>query len=823
MKITITMSKRLLQGTKFQANTMIVIMKESFISRQFLFVLLSIFLITTSMQAQESILVGTTTRQMIVYAPAGIVSNRPLIISMHGMNQTMTDQKNQTQFQSVAAANNFVLVFPQSIGTMWQLYGTTDTDFILAIIDEMYKRYGIDRDRVYLSGFSMGGMMTYYAATVIADKIAAFAPVSGFLMDGPNTNSSRPIPIIHIHGMDDTFVPYSNVQTHIDAWVKRNGCPTTAVVTKPYPANAPASLSSKKYYSPGKEGVEVVFISVAGVGHWYSDNNWSSDGIFSSQEIWNFCKKYSLKDGVPEFKYASVTNDNPKQIQVVLSKSVVNENSYTGFTVKIDSKVATIDNVVLCDTNKVAINLSGSILKDNAVTLSYSNGNVVSTSLWKKLINFTDTLVDNLLKGSSPQIIEVTTDVNGSALLVKFNKKMQNPSDVSALALNAQYNGQMSIPVQQGSFFNNDSTTLSFSLGTKVYRDYQLSLTYSGSNIVSADNGLMKTIADFPVTNISTGLPVHISSGKIGTDGLTLSMEFSKPMLLSNAQSGYFTLYINGGSVTSKGFSVSSKIIQLTLSKSVHYGDTVTISYTPRDITAADKGLLEGFSNFAIANQVNAPVWIAMPGKVEAENFAFKSGMQAETTSDVGGGQNLGYIGNGDWAEYTIENNTSNTDFQISFRLAATSASGVIDYYVDDKYIGRVNAPNTGNWQMYQSVSKNIILTQGKHYLKIIATVSGFNINYMDVQDIKTGVSNITDENVSIYPNPVSNEMIISSPNFQYNKIEIFDVLGKLVSSKATAGEPVSHLPVHLSNGMYFVKISNGVQYQLKKFMVVNK
>src|ERR1035437_8735898 len=276
----ITMRNRLLQSCKFHAKDMIVIMTEKIISRQFLFVLLSIFLFTNGLKAQESIQVGTTTRQMIVYAPVGIQQNRPLVISMHGMNQTMTDQKNQTQFQSVAAANNFVLVFPQSIGTQWQLYGTTDTDFILAIIDEMYKRYGIDRDRVYLSGFSMGGMMTYYAATMIADKIAAFAPVSGYLMSGPNTNSSRPIPIIHVHGMDDGTVTYSNAQSHIDAWVKRNGWLTTPVITKPYPANIPTSLSSKKYYGPGpgKEHVEVVFISVAGVGHWYSDN---SGGVFT--------------------------------------------------------------------------------------------------------------------------------------------------------------------------------------------------------------------------------------------------------------------------------------------------------------------------------------------------------------------------------------------------------------------------------------------------------------------------------------------------------------------------------------------------------------
>jgi len=805
------MSNRLLLGTKFQA---------IIVSRRFLVVLLSVFLFTTGLKAQESLQVGTTTRQMIVYAPLGIQQNSPLVISMHGMNQTMNDQKNQTQFQSVAAANNFVLVFPQSNGSMWDLNGTSDIDFILAIINEMYKRYGIDRDRVYLSGFSMGGMMTYYAATKIADKIAAFAPVSGYLMSGPNTNSSRPIPIIHVHGMDDGFVTYSNAQSHIDAWVKRNGCPTTPVVTKPYPANIPTSLSSKKYYGPGKEGVEVVFISVAGVGHWYSDN---SGGVFTSLDIWNFCKNYSLKEGVPEFVSASVTDKNTKQIQVVLNKSVVKVNRFSGFTLKIDGQVATIDSVVLCDTNKVAINISQSILKDNAITVSYSNGNVVSTSLGKKMLNVTDKFVNNLLKGASPQIMEVTTNVDGNALLMKFSKKMQIPSDISAMALNAQFNGQISIPVLQCSFFNNDSTTLSFSLGSPVYRDYTLSLTYSGSNIVSADNGLQKAITNFPVTNNSNGLPVHINSGIIGSDGITLSLEFSKAMALTYAQFGYFTLAVNGKSVPSSGYVVLNNTIQLTLSKCVHYGDSLKVSYALKSITAADKGPLDGFSNLVVTNQISAPVWVAMPGKIEAENFNFKLGMQAETAGDVGGGQDLGSIGDGNWAEYAIENNTANTGYLVSFRVASPNTGGSINYYVDDKSAGSISVPNTGDWQVYQSVARYISIAPGKHYLKVVASKSGFNFNYMDIQSKQTGIEEVSEANITIYPNPVSNELVISSTDFQHKKIDILDVMGKLVSSRVTAGEPVLHLPVHLSDGIYFVKISNETQYQLKKFIVLNK
>jgi len=246
------MSNRLLQRGKFYTKTRIAIITKKNIGRQFLFVLLNVFLIPFCSTAQESIQVGTSTRQMIVYAPTGIEQNTPLVISMHGRGQTMYDQKNQTQFQSVAQANNFVLVFPQSDGSDWQLWGDNDINFILTIIDEMNTRYGIDRNRVYLSGFSMGGMMTYYAATKIADKIAAYAPVGGFLMGGPDTNSSRPIPIIHIHGADDNFVPHSRVQECMDAWIARNECSTTPVVTNPYPANVSTAKSVKKYWGPGK-------------------------------------------------------------------------------------------------------------------------------------------------------------------------------------------------------------------------------------------------------------------------------------------------------------------------------------------------------------------------------------------------------------------------------------------------------------------------------------------------------------------------------------------------------------------------------------------
>jgi uncharacterized repeat protein (TIGR02059 family) len=792
------------------------------IYKHFFIAFIALLLFAVNANAQESIKVGAATRQMIVYAPSGISQNRPLVISMHGRGQTMYDQKNQTQFQSVAQTNNFVLVFPQSDGNDWQLWGDNDINFILAIIDEMYNRYGIDRNRVYLSGFSMGGMMSYYAATRIADKIAAFAPVSGFLMSGPNTNSSRPVPIIHIHGADDTFVPYANVQTHMDAWIARNGCPTIPVVTSPYPANYPNAKSTKKYWGVGKEKVEVVCISVAGVGHWYSDWCDGVNGVFSSQAIWEFCSKYSLKDGLPEFKSASVTEVDPSQITVELTQPIVSAVSYTGFAVKIDGVSATVNSVVLNGTNKLTIQLGAAIVKDNEVTLSYSNGNVVSVDYEKKLVKFFDVPVGNLRDGAAPTIVEAKTDANGDKLLVKFNKAMQLPANVSDMLFKADYNGQINIPVRGCSAVDNDATMLSFSLGQKVYRDYKLSLSYSGSTIQSADAGVLKALSGLSVANIANGLPAHINSATVCADGITLSMVFSKTMALTNAQSGYLVLKANGKSVGCRSYSVSGSTIQYTLSQCLHDGDELGLDYAQQDIKAADNGPLDGFSNFTVTNQVVAPVWKSVPAKIEAENYTFKWGMQAETTSDVDGGQNLGYIADGNWLEYTIDNASSQTDFQISIRLAAPFLYGIIDYYIDDVYQGRINAPNTGNWQVFQSVVGNITIGAGKHYLKLVATKAGFNLNYFEIKSTSTGVSELAGAKVTICPNPVSTELVVNADGFRHNKIEVLDATGKLLLQQATAGEAVVKIPVEMANGLYFMRLSNGVQSQLSKFMVVN-
>jgi hypothetical protein len=524
-------------------------------------------------------------------------------------------------------------------------------------------------------------------------------------------------------------------------------------------------------------------------------------------------------DGTPEYEYASVTDNNPKQILVIISKPVKKVNNFEGFTIKIDSQVVEIDSVVLVDsTNQLVINLSDSILNDNEIVFSYINGNVVSI-YEKNLVNFNDTLVDNLLKGASPRITELKTNEDGDTLIAEFNMKMQVPSDLSALTLDAQYNGHMSIPILQSSFFDNDSTLLLFSLEEQVYADYRLLLSYSGNNIISSDGGLLKTFSDFPATNNSQGLPVQIDSGRIESDGISVILEFSKPLAIAIGQSATFTLKVNRKSVSFKEFFTLKNTISFTLLNNVHYDDTVTVSYTPGNIIANDQGILEGFSDFQLANLINIPEWISIPNKIEAENYNLQSGIQTEQTGDIGGGLNVGWIDDGDWLEYAIENNTSDTLYEITFRISSPNNGSSLDFYLDNKKIGQVSVPNTGGWQTWQSVVDDLNIGQGKHYLKVVAISGGFNINYYDIKNIETEIRMLNNDDIKVYPNPVSSEMIIRSADFRFNEVEIIDIIGNKVLRRLTAYESELHMPVNLSNGIYIVKISNEKQFQLKKIL----
>ena len=227
-------------------------------------------------------------REIHVYAPSNLKENSPLLISCHGMDQDPNYQQDNTHWEAVADTAGFVVVYPRG-GTSystWDISGDKDTKWMVEIIDQMYNDYKIDKKRVYLSGFSMGGMFTYNAMSKIADKIAAFAPTSGTNVMGAS-KAQRPVPIIHPHGTTDDVLHYSDVEGFIKNYRDQFKCPSQAEVQDNYPHQG--EKATMYTWGPCDGGVYIKHMKLEGRGHMPSKNEVS--------DIWNFVKQWNV-DGL---------------------------------------------------------------------------------------------------------------------------------------------------------------------------------------------------------------------------------------------------------------------------------------------------------------------------------------------------------------------------------------------------------------------------------------------------------------------------------------------------------------------------------------------
>ena len=255
------------------------------------YILLLVLLVAgmTSVKA-DNITVDGTSRSYNKIVPKNLGENRPLLIFCHGYNQDAGWMQNNefkndnVSMEAVCDTAKFICVFPNGIDRAWDTGGDRDIHF-------MATQYKIDRNRVYLGGFSMGGMLTYNAINKISDIIAAFVSCSGPAVVTPKAGL-RPIPLLHIQGTADNF---GGVQPALNPWINHNGCPTTAKVINNYNGFSGAKLH---IWGPGNDGVEVRLIELKDKGHWIC----KEPEVYTGKEIWNFCKKYSLNKTTPNVK-----------------------------------------------------------------------------------------------------------------------------------------------------------------------------------------------------------------------------------------------------------------------------------------------------------------------------------------------------------------------------------------------------------------------------------------------------------------------------------------------------------------------------------------
>ena len=271
-------------------------------------------------------------RQYRMYIPRSYdgVEAVPLLLALHGGMGSAQQFEKQTGFNEIAERNGFIVVYPDGLGVfkyslhVWNsgyiragiVQNTDDILFLYTLIKHLQTTYRIDLSRIYMTGHSNGGMMTYRMGGEHAEIFAAIAPVSAAIGGYASPESpyyqiptpTQPLSVVHVHGRLDKNVLYDGGETQeginkgrrdvsvnesIAFWVTQNNCSKTPIVEQS--VNAKVILTK---YVNGTDRSEVNLVTILNQNHYWDNMNRdvASERFYGqslAEMIWTLLKQYS--------------------------------------------------------------------------------------------------------------------------------------------------------------------------------------------------------------------------------------------------------------------------------------------------------------------------------------------------------------------------------------------------------------------------------------------------------------------------------------------------------------------------------------------------
>lgn len=268
-------------------------------------------------------------RNYRVHLPPGYADDRPLpmVVVVHGAFYTAKKMEQTSGFNALADQKGFIAVYPNGMGIFGFLQHWNaghccgkaaadeldDVGYLATVIEDACTRLAVDRRRIYMVGFSNGGMLVHRFAAERGDLLAAVAPLAATGGGRPDIDATQwhipdPVnrmPLLTIHGMSDQHVPFAGgkaaqgeaerrywpVQKTLDVWIQSNSCRTGPIIRQERQGRVTVTT-----WSNCPEDAEVVLYQLQGWGHvWpgaYFTNDLATDnplkGFDAARIIWDF-------------------------------------------------------------------------------------------------------------------------------------------------------------------------------------------------------------------------------------------------------------------------------------------------------------------------------------------------------------------------------------------------------------------------------------------------------------------------------------------------------------------------------------------------------
>ena len=288
----------------------------------------------TGKVTEETVAVKGARRTFMLYVPANLKPNAPLLFVFHGSGGDGDSMRGVTgfEFDALADRDGFVVAYPDGYQNTWndcrkgspqpaRVMNIDDESFVEAMIAKEAADHNIDRKRVFSAGWSNGGQLGYRFALERANVFAGVAAISASLPVPTNlacTPSGAAMPVMIINGTADPINPFNGGDVRLGGtslgpvhssqetgayWAKLIGI-TGAPQTKRLPHKNAAdstSVDETTWSAPGKPSV--VLYAVNGGGHVVptrSPQDWGGLGretgdLDAPVVIWDFFSKLPSK------------------------------------------------------------------------------------------------------------------------------------------------------------------------------------------------------------------------------------------------------------------------------------------------------------------------------------------------------------------------------------------------------------------------------------------------------------------------------------------------------------------------------------------------
>jgi polyhydroxybutyrate depolymerase len=282
---------------------------------------------------------GGLDRTWLVHMPPQAANHAPLamVLNFHGATSNGKQEEAYSNMDAAADRDGFIAVYPNGTGRFPNHYtwnaGTCcgyamfrqidDVGFVKALIDWMAARTPVDRHRVYATGISNGGMISYRLAAQAPDYIAAIAPVAGTMV-ARDISPGHPMPIMAFNSVDDPILHYGGgygssryhrdlgnpgVEPGLARWRAANGCPEQpqigpTISGKDGSGNKGVTVTNYAW-GPCHGDTEIVLWKFTGSGHVWPggiQNRWvtflgrGTNLIDANEEMWKFFSRYALPE-----------------------------------------------------------------------------------------------------------------------------------------------------------------------------------------------------------------------------------------------------------------------------------------------------------------------------------------------------------------------------------------------------------------------------------------------------------------------------------------------------------------------------------------------